>query len=99
MQVVVDEEQFKLAGRKLAAHLADPEVEVRTLYLVISFEDHLLSSADVAFYSISEPGGSHILIREHVSREYTRQKCHYPCMLCCRLDVCVRLIQRRETVR
>jgi hypothetical protein len=28
MQVVVDEEQFKVAGRKLAAHLADPEVEV-----------------------------------------------------------------------
>lgn len=27
IEVVVDEEQFKLAGRKLAAHLADPEVE------------------------------------------------------------------------
>lgn len=27
IEVVVDEEQFKVAGRKLAAHLADPEVE------------------------------------------------------------------------
>lgn len=27
IEVVVDEEQFKAAGRKLAAHLADPEVE------------------------------------------------------------------------
>ena len=31
--MVVDEEQFKVAGRKLAAHLADPEVEVRLTLL------------------------------------------------------------------
>jgi hypothetical protein len=28
VQVVIDEKQFKDAGRMLAAHLADPEVEV-----------------------------------------------------------------------
>lgn len=58
MQVVVDEEQFKLAGRKLAAHLADPEVEViRELYkrppLIQDFEAFIRDPCFIIMQQVS----------------------------------------------
>lgn len=55
----MDEEQFKVAGRKLAAHLADPEVEVTltalTVYFLINLDLKNLTYCEICAIMCSFP--------------------------------------------
>jgi len=110
MQVVVDEEQFKVAGRKLAAHLADPEVEVRLTAITVSLFINLglesVTDCEIcpmmmqpisSFLKVIS--SSNTFMWDDVSRGYMRRRCHLLYMHCCSWVACVKWIQRHETIQ